>query len=108
MDDTEKLRGNKTFSRKKRVSLCLCQFCRRLSYWGLGDRRGYASSCWLIRCFVCRLSFMRRGHGLRTSPLLPYPDKHYILFSKEGFTDNMKRLAEEDGAVRLVSFDEMA
>lgn len=51
---------------------------------------------------------MRRGHGLRTSPLLPYPDKHYILFSKEGFTDNMKRLAEEDGAVRLVSFDETA
>ena len=51
---------------------------------------------------------MRRGHGLRTSPLLPYPDKHYILFSKEGFTDNMKRLAEEDGAVRLVSFYEMA
>lgn len=51
---------------------------------------------------------MRRGHGLRTSPLLPYPDKHYILFSKEGFTDNMKRLAEEDDAVRLVSFDDEA
>ena len=51
-------------------------------------------------------------HAARTrsadAPLLPYPDKHYILFSKEGFTDNMKRLAEEDDAIRFVSFDEMA
>ena len=41
------------------------------------------------------------------SQLLPYRDRSYVLFSKSGFTDNLKRLAEADGHVRLVAFDDM-
>ena len=42
------------------------------------------------------------------SQLLPYLDKHYILFSKTGFTDNLKQLVAEDNTVQLISFGDMA
>lgn len=43
----------------------------------------------------------------RRGQLLPYPDKHYILFSRTGFTDNLRRIADADATVQLVSFDDM-
>lgn len=43
----------------------------------------------------------------RCSRLLPYPNKHYALFSESGFTDHLQRLVDGDSTVQLVSFDEM-
>lgn len=44
----------------------------------------------------------------RRGLLLPYPAKHYILFSKSGFTDDLRRLADKDEALQLVPFEDMA
>lgn len=41
------------------------------------------------------------------SQLLSYPDKWLILFSKTGFTDNLRRLAEQDDRLMLVAFEDM-
>lgn len=41
------------------------------------------------------------------SELLPYPDRRYVLFSKSGFTDNLKRMAENDPTIQLVAFTDM-
>ena len=44
---------------------------------------------------------------LRRAQLLAYPDRHYILFSKSGFTDNLRELTASDRRVQLIAFEDM-
>ncbi|MCP9330517.1 ATPase [Lactobacillus kefiranofaciens] len=43
---------------------------------------------------------------IRNSEILPYPLKHYYLFSKVGFTDSCRELAKKVNC-QLITFDEM-
>ena len=45
---------------------------------------------------------------IERSKLFRYKKVHYYLFSKSGFTKGCKEVAEQDGRVTLVSYEEMA
>lgn len=44
---------------------------------------------------------------MERSTLFPYLSGAYMIFSKNGFTETARKMAQEDGRVRLVSFEEM-
>ena len=44
---------------------------------------------------------------VKRGKLLSYTDQHYLLFSKSGFTDELRDAAERDGRLMLVAFEAM-